>query len=159
VSMNKEFFVLSERSLNVIEGAMTQMLRDEEIRSALFVDRTGYIIAHRGKLSYKTAEELGVITAGFVACLNSLSSISKTERMTIKFHNNKVENLHFRAATPRTFLAVFFDPELPDSIVEKLASTFTEVVVPALDEEEPEGVSFGSVEFIEEKLNELFEDL
>ncbi|MFH0793919.1 MAG: hypothetical protein V2A74_07800 [bacterium] len=157
--MNKEFFVLSEKALNVIEKALTEMLQDEEIRSALFVDRTGYIIAHRGKLSHKTAEELGVITAGFVACLNSLSSISKSENMSIKFHSNRVENLHFRSVTPRTFLAVFFDPELPDSIVEKLATVFAETVEPALDEEETEGVSFGSLEFIEEKLNELFEDL
>ena len=157
--MARQFFLLSEEAVTAIEEALESLVTDACASYAQVVDRSGYVIASHGQPSHMHPEELGAIAAGILAAMQVVVNLAESQESTIKFHSKTMANFHFRWISPRVFLLVAFDSSTTESLVRGKTKRTVKLIHPHLAQDETQPAQLGSVQFIEDKLGELFEDL
>lgn len=157
--MARQFFLLSEDSINEIEKVLENLVGDARACYAQVVDRSGYVIATRGQPSHMHPEELGAVSAGILSAMQVAVNLAESQEATLKFHSKTLANFHYNWVSPRVFLLVAFDNQTTESLVRSKAKKATKQIYPHLAQDETQKTSLGSGQFIEEKLSELFQDL
>ncbi len=156
--MISDFYSLSEEAINTIIREMQKLLENTNARCALLVDKSGYIIASEGSFSYLPAEDIGAIAAGSVAALGTLVNIASSNEMTIDFHSKGIDTIYFILLNTRIFLNILYDSAITKKKIRDASKAFVKTVQPLLDKDATQPVKLQSVEFIEEKLSELFKE-
>ncbi len=156
--MISDFYSLSEETINKIFQEMQKLLENTNARCALLVDKSGYIIASEGNFSYLPAEDMGAIAAGSVAALGTLVNIANSSEMTIDFHSKGIDTIYFVLLNNRIFLNILYDSSITKKKIRDASKAFVKAVQPLLDRDGTQPVKLQSVEFIEEKLSELFKE-
>jgi len=157
--MARQFFLLSEEAIKATEVALGDLVADARARYAQVVDRSGYVIASHGQPSHMHPEELGAIAAGILSAMQVVVNLAESKESTIKFHSRTMGNFHFYWINPRVFMLVAFDNRTTESLVRSKAKRAAKAIHPHLAQDETQPAQLGSVQFIEDKLGELFEDL
>lgn len=157
--MARQVFLLSEEAMKEIEKILADLVEESKACYAQVVDRSGYVIAYHGKPRHIHFEELGAIAAGIVSAMQVIVNLAESQESTIKFHSKSMANFHFRWINPRVFLLVAFDHQTTESAVRTKAKHAAKLAHSHLAEDETQPVELGSVQFIEEKLSELFKDM
>lgn len=156
--MISDFYSLSEETISTIVQQMQRLLENTNARCALLVDKSGYIIASEGSFSYLPAEDMGAIAAGSVAALGTLVNIANSNEMTIDFHSKGIDAIYFVLLNNRVFLSILYDSSITKKKIRDASKVFVRIVQPLLDQDATQPVKLQSVEFIEEKLSELFKE-
>jgi len=157
--MARPFFLLSEQSIKAIEKTLVELVEESRARYAQVVDRSGYVIANHGQPSHMHPEELGAIAAGILSAMQVIVNLAESPETTLKFHSKTISNFHFHWISPRVFLLAAFDNATTESLVRSKARRAARLILPHLAQDETQRMSVGSVQFIEDKLSELFQDL
>lgn len=157
--MARQFFLLSEEAIKAIEKTLADVVKDARALYAQVVDRSGYVIASEGQPTHMHPEELGAVAAGILSAMQVIVNLAESKEATLKFHSKTIGNLHFHWINPRVFLLVSFDNQTTESLVRSKAKRTAKVIFPHLAQDETQPSQIGSVQFIEDKLSELFQDL
>lgn len=164
--MPGEVFIISSGAMDRIEEQMRALLERVRVKNSLLLDRGGYVFHYAGSFPFLPPQEMGAIVSGAFASLNTLVSMSAANELTVKFHHSPLGCLLLSPVTGRTLLAISFDDEVgseSDIIAEALR--FVSAIKPHIEVDEtdhdvvPGELPFSSVMFIEERLNELFDQI
>jgi predicted regulator of Ras-like GTPase activity (Roadblock/LC7/MglB family) len=156
--MISNFYSLSEETVNMITEEMQKLLESTNARCALLIDKSGYIIASEGSFSYLPAEDMGAIAAGSLGALSALVNIANSNEMTIEFHSKGIDTIYFALLNNRIFLNILYDSSTTKKKIRDASKIFVKTVQPLLDKDATQTIKLQSVEFIEEKLSELFKE-
>ena len=122
---------------------------------AMVVDHSGYLIARRGTVEYLPLEDLATITAGSFA---SFTLTMKISEMSADFFSRSVCSQYCLNINSQLFLlALHPHGPTPDRLRAE-ARTAAEAIRNDLGQDEPLGLRLESVQFITDKLDELFKD-
>lgn len=153
-----KLYSLSKETISAIERNLQRLIKKSLPRCAFLFERSGYIICSKGDFQYLQPEDMGAIAAGAIAALQSMVSITNSSELTITFHNTTGDRIHFAVVTPRILLAVLYDTQTNTKKVREGVREFLKVCKPYLLKDETHPTGLDSVQFINEKLNELFKD-
>jgi hypothetical protein len=156
--MARQFFLLSEQAIKTIESTLVDLVQESRASYAQVVDRSGYVIAGHGQPVHMHPEELAM-TAGILSAMQVMVNLAESQEATLKFHSRTIANFHFIWINPRVFLLVAFDNQTTESLVRSKAKRTAKLIYPHLAQDDTQRTPFGSVQFIEDKLSELFQDL
>jgi predicted regulator of Ras-like GTPase activity (Roadblock/LC7/MglB family) len=157
--MARQFFLLSEQAIKSVEATLVNLVQEARACYAQVVDRSGYVIAGYGQPVHMHPEELGAMTAGILSAMQVMVNLAESQEATLKFHSRTITNFHFVWINPRVFLLVAFDNQTTESLVRSKAKRTAKIIYPHLAQDDTQRTPFGSVQFIEDKLSELFQDL
>jgi hypothetical protein len=137
------------------------------VHSSLMMDVSGYVFFHHGPFPFLPPQEFGVIVSASYMALKSLSSMTAAKDLTVKFHDSPIGAVMISQITNRIILAFVFDEMAADesqirdqmgSVTKEMKEHFAE----QLDTSENSSKRrppVSSVRFIEEKLDEIFNEL
>jgi hypothetical protein len=157
--MARQYFILSEETVGTIEKMLANLAAETRASYVLVIDRSGYVIVGHGRPTHVHPEELGAIAAGVLSAMQVIVNLSESRESTVKFHSKTMANFHFAWITPRVFLLVAFDGAQSESLVRNKARRTAELIYPHLVQGETQPTDLKSVQFIEDKLTEMFQDL
>jgi predicted regulator of Ras-like GTPase activity (Roadblock/LC7/MglB family) len=157
--MVSQFFILPEEAVKAIEKMLAELVEETHARYVQVIDRSGYVIVAHGQPMHVHPEELGAIAAGILSAMQVIVNLAESKESTIKFHSQTMTNFHFAWINPRVFLLVAFDGATPESLVRSKARHTAELIHPHLSQDETQPADLRSVQFIEDKLSEMFQDL
>lgn len=157
--MARQFFLLSEDAVREIEKTLATLVAETKSRYALVIDRSGYLIASCGQPAHVHPEELSAIAAGIVSAMQVIVNLAESQESTIAFHSQTMPDLHIAWINPRVFLLLAYDDNTSEIIARGRARQAVRALSPFLAQDQTQQTNLGSVEFIESKLSELFQDL
>jgi len=164
--MPTNFFVLSSGAMDRAEAELQALHANVRVRNSMLMDHGGYVFLSLGVFPYLPPQDMGAIIAGAFASLNNLTQLTATSDLTVKFHGSPIGCLLFLPVTYRTMLAVNFDDETSDEkTIRQHSANVVAVLRPMIEQDETlkqeqgEELPFSSVQFIEERLNHLFDGL
>jgi predicted regulator of Ras-like GTPase activity (Roadblock/LC7/MglB family) len=157
--MGRQFFLLSEQSIQAIEKILANLVNDARASYAQVVDRSGYVVATHGQPSHMHPEELGAVAAGILSAMQVVVNLAESQEATLKFHSKTIANFHFHWVNPRVFLLIAFDNQTTESLIRSKGKRAVKLIHPHLAQDETQRADMGSGQFIEDKLSELFQDL
>lgn len=153
-----KLYSLSKETVLTIERNLQKLIRKTQVRCTFLFERSGYIISAKGDFQYLQPEDMGAMAAGALAAIQSMVSLTNSNEQTITFHNNNLDKIHFAMVTPWVFLAVFYDAKTTSKKVREAVKEFVKAVQQCIIKDQTHPVIFDSVQFINEKLNELFKE-
>jgi len=157
--MGRQFLILPEDAIRSIEKVLTNLAKETHANYTMVIDRSGYIISGHGRPSHVHPEELGAIAAGILSAMQVIVNLAESRETTLKFHSEVMTNLHFTWINARIFLLVAFDGAASESLVVSKAKSTADKLRPLLAQDETQPVKADSVQFIEGKISEMFQDL
>ena len=156
--VSKHFYQLHESVLNLVEQQLTELLARSGVRCCMLIDRSGYLILKLGDFASVHPEEMATIGAGAFNALQSFVNMSESPELTVNFHTQCLDNIHFHQVNHHTILLVIYRfHEVAEENVRQLNKTFAERIAPELGKHNTEVEGWNSVKFINKKLDELFE--
>ena len=135
------------------EAAFDELISQTGIACVLAIDHSGFIIARCGSIEHVRCEELASIAAATFA---SYELIIRMTEMTLNFHIREVENLHFIRINSTVFMLALFNGHCDAGAVKEKAMEAALKVRQAIGREDTVLTRFGSVQFISNKLDEMF---
>lgn len=177
--MSSNFFMISSGAMDRAEEAMRELVKGAGVRNSLLLDHGGYVFLHQGAFPFLPPQEMGAVISGAYASLNTLVSMTAASDLTVKFHDTPIGSLLLSQVTRRIILAVAFD-EVPASSAGKAgtppgvtaedaaraaARAFIKRVRPLIEADETvesgeeKHLPFSSVQYIEERLSDLFDEI
>lgn len=144
---------VNSATLERVEAHLAQTIRTTGAQSVLLIDRSGVVLATAGETPLHP-DLMGATGAGVFGAMGSMIKASRTDEFSISIPANNAQ-FYFQAVDRRLFLLAFFtDPASADKVRAGLKELASEAVE-SLSQDSVEPVD-GSVNFITEKLNELF---
>lgn len=101
---------------------------------------------------------MGAIAAGAVAALNSLVARAESPELSIRFYGADVERIHFALLSDRLILTLVHPRIAGSGGVRAATKAFIQKVRPMIDRDQTRPSTFQSLQFIENKLDQLFTD-
>lgn len=157
-STGPQFFVLSRRTIEELEGALTELWEQSRARCAFILDRTGCILASQGDFYPMNPQTMGAIAAGAIAALNSLVSRAESREVTIRFYGGEIERIHFALISDRLIVTLLHSHNATTGNIRNAVRNFIQRVRPILEREQTRPGPIASVEYIEKKLDEMFRE-
>jgi len=154
-----KFYSLSEETIKIIERNIQKLLRKARPKCVLLIEKSGYIITSKSEVDFKQPENMGAIAAGILTALQSTVSFVNATELTITFHNSSVDRIHFVMLTPKIFLVVLYDNQTPLKKMREGIKEFAKIIRQQLIKDETHPPKIDSVQFINEKLDEIFKDV
>lgn len=157
-------FALSYRVLNILTIELERLVVDTGARCALVIDRTGCIMASAGEFGSLNPSSLGATAAATVAALNSMVARASSPEVSVDFYGADVDRIHFVVLEERLVLCLIHSRKIASGNIRTASRSFVDSVATAIaedrrhkpDKKEREVVK--SVQYIESKLDELFQD-
>jgi predicted regulator of Ras-like GTPase activity (Roadblock/LC7/MglB family) len=156
--MARQFFILSEDAIKTIEKLLAKLAEETHANYIQVIDRSGYVVVAHGRPAHVHPEELGAIAAGILSAMQVIVNLAESKESTVKFHSKTMTNFHFIWINPRVFLLVAFDGTANESLVRSKARRTAELIHPHVSQDDTQPVDLRSVQFIEDKLSEMFLD-
>jgi predicted regulator of Ras-like GTPase activity (Roadblock/LC7/MglB family) len=156
--MARQFFILSEDAIKTIEKLLAELAEETHANYIQVIDRSGYVVVAHGRPTHVHPEELGAIAAGILSAMQVIVNLAESKESTIKFHSKTMTNFHFIWINPRVFLLVAFDGTANESLVRSKARRTAELIHPHVSQDDTQPADLRSVQFIEDKLSEMFLD-
>lgn len=160
------FIYLSTEVIDQAEEELERLMQRLPVRNAMMMDHGGYVFLTAGVFPLLPAQEMGAVVSGAYASLNTLAAMAAATQLTIRFHGSPMGSLMILQLTSRILFSVAFDTTRVDE--EELRREVNGIALrlrPHIvhDETQPireeEQLRFSSIQYIEERLNELFEGL
>ncbi len=153
--------VITEKDFDLIKEGITRVVEARGVRSVLLIDKSGYIIVATGAFRFIPAEEIGVMAAGALSALSTMVDMASPGHLTIQFHSSAVDNIHFAMLNSHIFLAILYNSTALDErgdkdTILKAAQSFIKKVRPLFAKGESTLPGLGSLDFINEKIQEIF---
>lgn len=153
----------SDNVLSQMDEALETLLVDSKAKCALVIDRTGVILSSAGDFHPISKDNMGAVAAGVVAALNTMVSRATTPEVSVKFYGSDIDKIHFVVIADRFVLCMLHSRNTTTGQVRSAAKTFSTFIVPIIEKErasETHGENLiKSVQYIEDKLNDMFKDL
>ncbi len=153
-----KLFAISKETIEIIEKHLQRLIKIAKPKCAFLFERSGYIICSKGEFEFLQPEDMGATAAGALAALQNMVNLTNSKEQTITFYNTNVDKIHFAMVTNRVFLAVLYDSETTNKKIRDAVKEFLRIINPYLTSDESKHVTFSSVQYINDKLNELFKD-
>jgi hypothetical protein len=101
---------------------------------------------------------MGAIAAGALAALNSLVSRAESREVSIRFYGAEVERIHFALLTERLSVVMLYAHNPRITNVRASVRGFVQKVRPILERDQTRPGPLASMEYIENKLDEMFRE-
>lgn len=158
-----QFFALSYRVLEIVNERLTRMVEEDHVRCAMLIDRTGCIMASAGDFHPINPSTMGATAAATIAALNTMVSRATSPEVSVKFYGAEIDRIHFFLVEERLILCLLTSRNATQSNIRSVAKTFATELGREIDEDRQQNRGEGrellqSVNYIENKLDELFKD-
>lgn len=153
---------LSEEDYKFLNEKVNALVKSVGARCGLLVDKSGYLIIARGKFHYIPADDIGVMSAAAFSALCNMVDVAAAH-ISVDFHFPGAETMYFAVVNPQIYLILFYKTkdekaaDKKDEIMKK-AQEFIREVKPVLGKRAVNVQGWGSLDFITEKLDQIFED-
>lgn len=157
-------YALSYRVLDILTIELERLVVDTNARCALVIDRTGCIMASAGEFGSLNSSSLGATAAATIAALNSMVSRASSPEVSVDFYGADVDRIHFVVLEERLVLCLIHSRNVAPANVRTASRAFVDAVATVIGEERnrkpdrKEKNVVKSVQYIESKLDELFQD-
>lgn len=158
-----QIWLFSADLLDLMTGELEKIIAHGGARDALVIDRTGCVLAFAGTFNSGEASNMAATAAATVAALRSMVAESRTSELSVQFHESDVDTIHFVLIDERLILVLLHSRKATGSSVRTAAHNFLDRIIPALQADkarlrEHDSSLLQSVNYIENKLDELFKD-
>jgi hypothetical protein len=141
--------------LDRVEKSLTATLQDTRATSILLVDQCGLVVTSVGE-HLLHPDQMGAMAASIYQAMSVMIKASRAEEFSVRLPRNDVF-LEFRNVDKRLFLCAFYTDQRDEKNIRKALGRLALESRHALSEEETLDRRIESVSYIEEKLNELFD--
>jgi len=138
-----------------VDERISSVLKSTNSSAILLIERSGVVLASKGDPPIHP-DQMGAVAAGVYAAMNTMMRATRSEEMLMQLPD-KDALLLFQYVDAGVFLCAFFhNPEDTNKVRVGLRALASEARCAVTEEQTQEMRDAGSVEYIEEKLNELF---
>ncbi len=105
---------------------------------------------------------MGATAAGVVAALNTMVANASSPEVSIRLYGADVDKVHFLVIADRVILTLLYSRRTTAGRVRSAAKSFAQAVAPLIENQDDTTNHehlVKSVQFIENKLNDMFKDM
>ncbi|PLX41542.1 MAG: dynein regulation protein LC7 [Deltaproteobacteria bacterium] len=128
-------FVLSEKTLQVIDGVLDEDLLSSGATCALLVDRSGYLIANRGDPSDIDVVALAALSAANYGVTEEIARLVGEDNFSLLFHKGATENIHYTKIGDDFFLITLFNKDVSLGLMRLKTAKVKSHLLPILQED------------------------
>jgi len=128
-------FVLSEKTLQVIDGVIDEDLLSSGATCALLVDRSGYLIANRGDPSDIDVVALAALSAANYGVTEEIARLVGEDNFSLLFHKGATENIHYTKIGDDFFLITLFNKDVSLGLMRLKTAKVKSHLLPILQED------------------------
>ncbi|PLX41188.1 MAG: dynein regulation protein LC7 [Deltaproteobacteria bacterium] len=128
-------FVLSEKTLQVIDGVIDEDLLSSGATCALLVDRSGYLIANRGYPSDIDVVALAALSAANYGVTEEIARLVGEDNFSLLFHKGATENIHYTKIGDDFFLITLFNKDVSLGLMRLKTAKVKSHLLPILQED------------------------
>jgi predicted regulator of Ras-like GTPase activity (Roadblock/LC7/MglB family) len=153
----------SSEVLEQIDRALLDLLEESKAKCAVLIDRTGCILSSAGDFHPMAEENMGAVAAGVIAALNTMVARASSPEVSVRFYGSDIDKIHFTVVADRLILCMLHSRQTTSGQIRSAAKAFSTVAKKLVesakisDDTESEDLA-RSVQFIENKLNDMFKD-
>lgn len=147
---------IDEKVLRQVEERIRAVLHDTHALAVLLIDRSGVVLSCAGDPPLHP-EQLGALASGIFSAMSIMIKASRTDDFVVHIPGNQA-HFQFQSVDDTVFLCAFYSDEHEDSRIRDQLKELARHATGSLSSEQSTGERLKSVSFIEEKLNELFDD-
>ena len=151
------FLGVSPGAVRRTDEALEHVVALEGVSCAMAIDHGGFIVASQGEVEHVTPEELASIAAASFA---SYELIVHTHEVSLDFHTRGIGDLHLVRVNSNLFILTVYNADHCDPAEALERSRYAaEISRDAVGHDETVLARLGSVNFISDKLDDLFKDV
>ena len=128
-------FVLSEKTLQVIDGVLDEDLLSSGATCALLVDRSGYLIANRGDPSDIDVVALAALSAANYGVTEEIARLVGEDNFSLLFHKGATQNIHYTKIGDDFFLITLFNKDVSLGLMRLKTAKVKSHLLPILQED------------------------
>ena len=153
--MKADLVFVEPELLDRIEKQMERIMRETRCAAVMLIDRSGLVIAATGQIPMHP-DQMGAMAASVYMAMGAMIKASRTDEFVVHLPASKTRFL-FRYVDQRLFLCGFFGDTASETLVRAGIEELANGARNALSEKSTSSRKMEAVDFIEEKLNELFD--
>ena len=128
-------FVLSEKTLQLIDGALDEDLLSSGATCTLLVDRSGYLIANRGDPTNIDVVALAALSAANYGVTEEIARLVGEDNFSLLFHKGSTENIHYTKIGDDFFLITLFNKDVSLGLMRLKTAKVKSHLLPILQED------------------------
>ncbi len=158
-----EIIEFSDEVLKELDEGLAELLEETKSKCTLVIDRTGCILSSRGDFHPIGEDAMGATSAGIIGALNTMMARGTSPEVSVKVYGSDVDKVHFLVMAHRLVLTILYGKKTTTGQVRQAAKKFAQRInglVEADRGRSKDGTDImKSVQFIEQKLNDLFSEM
>ena len=140
--------------LERVEAQLEGTRRRTGASALLLVEHSGLVLSCVGEPALHP-DQMGPVAAGVLSAMQVLLKVTRAQQFVVCLPHNTTR-LYFQQVEPRLFLCAFYAEAHDEEMVLQDLMDAAHESRSALQDEPTEEKNVGSVQFIEDKLNEIF---
>lgn len=162
-SSSSTIYSMSDATLDIVHEGLEQLVESSHARCALVIDRTGCIMCSAGDFHPINPSTLGATAAATIAALNAMVSRAASPEVSVKFYGAEIDKIHFVLLDERLILCLLHSRHATSGSIRAAAKAFVARVAPEIEADKRRRAPANedlvkSVNYIEDKLDQLFKD-
>jgi predicted regulator of Ras-like GTPase activity (Roadblock/LC7/MglB family) len=145
---------LTTEILERVERRILELLNETEASAVLLIDRSGLVIAWAGDPPLHP-NQIGAVAAGIFSAMRAMIKAGRTEEFSIRMPESG-SNFYFQHVEGGSFLCAIINGDAKDENLRKGLKNLASEARESFSQGQPPSSDPESLQFIEEKLNELF---
>lgn len=152
-------------TIDQTEKFIKEFLKLSNAKNVFFIDRDGHTITQVGAPTKLDPDALAALIAGSFAATKELAHVLGEAEFSTMYHKGEKDHVHITLVGSRAMLAVLFDDQTTEGMVNLYCKELAEKLTKVLDIAErqqksrgDEGLGDDFNDSVKDKLDELFED-
>ena len=155
-SLQNNIMFIDPALLEKIERGLWGVVQQTRATAALLIDRSGLVLAFVGDPPLHPSQ-MGAVAAGIFSAMNIIIKASRSGEFVVRVPETGA-NLHFQHVDKGAFLCTFYADPKEEARVREVVGKLATEARQALTQEQTTEHRVDNVNYITEKLNELFRD-
>lgn len=158
-------YSLTQEVLDAAEDRLKQLQRHPGVTNSILMDGSGHVLLSTGRFPFLPPIETATIVVASYSALMTLSTMTAARNMTVRFHHSPLGGLMLYGLTSRVLLVVNIQEQVADDAIRpkveaialELKGIFEAYETQTADR--PSAPPLSSIRFIEDKLDDILQDL